>query len=143
MTTPDGLAAESEARLETWARHLTPDYLDFLRETLVIAEAAALARHVRDTGCDGLREAAQELVRVWWTSGLSLPALSFVMGKLEDALAAPAASPEEEDWMGPVVLSESSPATVREVPYAGMTFVDEDQPATASAAATSEEGGRG
>lgn len=53
MTTP-ALTKESEARLETWARHLTPDYLDFLRETLVIAEAAAVARHVRETGCDGL-----------------------------------------------------------------------------------------
>lgn len=51
------LTKESEARLETWARHLTPDYLDFLRETLVIAESAAVARHVRETGCDGLREA--------------------------------------------------------------------------------------
>jgi hypothetical protein len=36
-----------------------------------------------------LREAAQELVRVWWTSGLTRHALSVAVGRLEAALASP------------------------------------------------------
>lgn len=52
------------------------------------------------------------------------------------ALAPTVAASEavEGDWMGPVVLSESRPATVREVPYVGVSFTDEDAPSPATEA---------
>lgn len=55
MTTPDGLTAESEA-LVNWALDVfyedRPFVSEQLGDMLRAIEAAAVARHVRDTGCD-------------------------------------------------------------------------------------------
>ena len=62
MTTPDGLTAESEA-LVNWALDVfyedRPFVSEQLGDMLRAIEAAAVARHVRETGCDGLREALE------------------------------------------------------------------------------------
>lgn len=59
MTTPDGLTAESEALLRDILRHVVvhgPGGVTVhdgdLRDALAAIEAAALARHVRETGCE-------------------------------------------------------------------------------------------
>jgi len=60
MTTPDGLTAAEEFALDL---ELVFDDVDWVyeridpKERLAAIEAAAVARHVRETGCEGLREA--------------------------------------------------------------------------------------
>lgn len=67
MTTPDGLTAESEALIADYhgRMHEVDCECDaaFIRDPLRAIEAAAVARHVRETDCEGLREAVGRLVK--------------------------------------------------------------------------------
>ena len=102
MTAPEGLTAASEALIADYHGRMHEDDCEcdaaFIRDPLRAIEAAAVARHVRETGCDGLREAAIEAadwleLRPDYTEGDAATA-----SRLRAALAPTVAASEEEPW---------------------------------------------
>lgn len=74
MPTTPALTSESEALLAQFRSPAARNRKDYPvhwldREDLERIEAAAVARHVRDTGCEGLREALEESHRQWGSYG--------------------------------------------------------------------------
>lgn len=68
---------------------------DDLMDRLVLIEAAAVTRHVRETGCEGLRGALSEALAIWNPTTREDTRHWMRLSAVLDP-AAPAASPEEE-----------------------------------------------
>jgi len=72
MTTPEGpgLTAEAMDLLERLMALNSRSFPLATAKDLAAIEAATLARHVRETGCEGLREALRRLIDAIETTGL-------------------------------------------------------------------------
>ena len=68
MSEREELTAESEALLSSWDLGDDPVTSEWLRPRLAAIEAAAVTRHVRETGCEGHRAiiASARFVATYW-----------------------------------------------------------------------------